>query len=153
MTVRQRVFLLLATVGLSLATLMVPLGAQADTLVYTTTPVGVQQTANNPCIIGDPSCDTNTKHTFPFPYTVASGPCSGGNCDFTSPLYQAGSGGLALPNIIPISFDVGVDQNVGTGQGPEILDHFEVLQCNSTGNNCTTVNDLASSFTPATRVM
>ena len=147
MTVRQRVFLLLATVGLSLATLMVPLGAQADTLVYTTTPVGVQQTANNPCIIGDPSCDTNTKHTFPFPYTVASGPCSGGNCDFTSPLYQAGSGGLALPNIIPTSFDVGVDQNVATGQGPEILDHFEVLQCNSAGNNCTTVNDLASSFT------
>ena len=36
---------------------------------------------------------------------------------------------------------------MGTGQGPEILDHFEVLQCNSAGNNCTTVNDLISSFT------
>ncbi len=147
MTVRQRVFLLIATVGVSLAMLIVPLGAQADSLIYTPTPVGVQQTANNPCIIGDPSCDTNTKNTFPLPYTVASGPCSGGNCDFTSPVYLASAGGLALPNSIPISFDVGVDENLGTGQGPEILDHFEVLQCNSAGNNCVTVNDLISSFT------
>src|SRR5258708_25878601 len=106
---------------------MVPVGAQADTHIYTTTPVDVQQTANNPCIIGDPSCDTNTKHTFPFPYTVASGPCSGGNCDFTSPLYQAGSGGVALPNIIPISFDFGVYQNVGTRHRPSIFDPSHVL--------------------------
>jgi len=81
----------------------------------------VGQTSNNPCIIGDPSCDTNTKQTFPLAYTSNSGPCKGGNCNFTSPLYQASSNGLALPNIIPTSFDVGVDENVATGQGPEIL--------------------------------
>src|SRR5258708_23020329 len=97
---------------------MVPVGAQADTHIYTTTPVDVQQTANNPCIIGDPSCDTNTKHTFPFPYTVASGPCSGGNCDFTSPLYQAGSGGPSPPNNIPSSVHFGGGTKVGTRPGP-----------------------------------
>jgi hypothetical protein len=148
MTVRQYLILLFATVGVSLAILMIPAGAQADSLVYTPTPGHqVGQTSNNPCIIGDPSCDTNTKQTFPLPYTSASGPCAGGNCNFTSPLYLASSGGLGLPNLIPTSFDVGVDENVGTGQGPEILDHFIVWQCNSHGKNCTTVDDLVSSFT------
>src|SRR5712664_2482694 len=121
------------------------------TLIYTPTgQPGIQQTANNPCIIGDPSCDTNTKQTFPLPYTKNSSPCNGilnGVCDFTSPVYLASAGGLALPNSIPISFDVGVDENLGTGQGPEILDHFFVIQCNSQGNNCNTINDLIHSFT------
>ncbi len=147
MTKRQYRFLLLATVGLWLAVVMLPTAAQADTLVYTPTPVGIGQTSNNPCIIGDPSCDTNTKQTFPLVYTSSSGPCGSGLCDFTSPLYHASSSGLALPNIIPTSFDVGVDENLGTGQGPEILDHFIVFQCNSQGNNCSAINDLISSFT------
>ena len=147
MTNRQCRFLLLAVLGVSLVVLLLPAGAQADTLVYTPTPVGVGQTSNNPCIIGDPSCDTNTKQSFPLVYTSSSGPCGSGLCDFTSPLYQASSGGLALPNIIPISFDVGVDENLATGQGAEILDHFTVFQCNSQGNNCNAINDLISSFT------
>ena len=148
MTVKHHLLWLFATVGLSLAMLMVPVGAQADSLIYTPTPGHqVGQTDNNPCIIGDPSCDTNTKQTFPLPYTSASGPCGGGNCNFTSPLYVASSGGLGLPNIIPTSFDVGVDENVGTGQGPEILNHFIVWQCNANGKNCNAVNDLVSSFT------
>src|SRR5260221_14129118 len=148
MTVKQHIYLLLATVGLALAIMMVPAGAQADSLTYTTTPGHqVGQTSNNPCIIGDPSCDTNTKQTFPLVYTSASGPCSGGNCDFTSPLYQASSSGLGLPNVIPTSFDVGVDENVATGQGAEILDHFIVFQCSKQGNGCVAVDDLVSSFT------
>ena len=148
MTVKQIVYLLFATVGVALAILMIPAGAQADSLVYTPTPGNqVGQTSNNPCIIGDPSCDTNTKQTFPLVYTSASGPCRGGNCNFTSPLYVASSGGLGLPNIIPTSSDVGVDENVATGQGPEILNHFIVWQCNANGKNCTAVNDLVSSFT------
>src|SRR5437899_6805789 len=150
MTVERYRFLLLAVLGVSLVILLIPAGAQADTLVYTPTPIGVGQTSNNPCIIGDPSCDTNTKQTFPLVYTSASGPCSGGNCNFTSPVYQASSSGLGLPNIIPTSFSVGVDENVATGQGPEILDHFYVLLCTAGGAKCsktTQVDDLISSFT------
>src|SRR5216684_5471367 len=149
MTLRQRVFSLFAIVGVSLAILMVPVGAQADTiLIYTPTPGHlVGQTDNNPCIIGDSSCDTNTKQTFPLVYTSNSGPCRGGNCDITSPLYVASNSGLGLPNIIPTSFDVGVDENLGTGQGPEILDHFIVFQCSKQGKGCVAVDDLVSSFT------
>ena len=147
MTVERYRFLLLAVLGVSLVILLIPAGAQADTLVYTPTPIGVGQTSNNPCIIGDPSCDTNTKQTFPLVYTSSSGPCSGGNCDFTSPLYLASSSGLGLPNIIPTTFNVGVDENLGTGQGPEVLDHFIVWQCNSQGGGCKQVDDLISSST------
>jgi hypothetical protein len=144
MAIRKSVFLLLATVGLFLVTFL-SAGAQADTLTYTPTPVGVGQTSNNPCIIGDPSCDTNTKQTFPLVYTSASGPCKGGNCDFNSPVYVASDSGLGLPNIIPTSFDVGADENLGTGQGPEVLQHFYVWLCNSSGKNCTTlIADLGS---------
>jgi hypothetical protein len=151
MTVKQSIYLLFATVGVAVALMMVPADAQADSLIYTTTPGHqVGQTSNNPCIIGDPSCDTNTKQSFPLVYTKASGPCVGGNCDFTSPVYRASSSGLGLPNIIPTSFDVGVDENVATGHSPEILDHFYVLLCTAGGaksNKTTQVDDLASSFT------
>jgi hypothetical protein len=134
-------------IGVSLAILMLPTGAQADTYVYAPTPGHlVGQTSNNPCIIGDSSCDTNTKQTFPLVYTSNSGPCNGqaatggvaGTCNITSPVYLASSGGLGLPNIIPTSFDIGVDENLGTGQGPEVLTQFNVFQCNNAGNNCTT---------------
>ena len=129
---RKRVSLLL-TAGVSLVILMAP-RAHADSLVYTPTPGHiVGQTANNPCIIGDPSCDTNTKQSFPLVYTSNSGPCSGGNCDFTSPVYVASIGGLGLPNIIPTSLDVGVDVNFAAGHPQEVLDHFFVWQCNNGG--------------------
>ncbi len=123
------------------------------TLTYTVTPTGVQQTQNNPCIIGDPSCDTNTKQTFPLPYTSNSGPCNGGAggvCNFTSPVYLASSSGLALPNSIPTLFNVGVDENLATGQGPEILDDFVLWHCDAGGINCnksSEVNNLTHSFT------
>ena len=144
----NRALLFSVTVGLLFAVILLsPAAARADTLVYTSTPGHqVGQTSNNPCIIGDPSCDTNTKQSFPLVYTSASGPCGGGNCNFTSPLYQASASGPGLPNIIPTSFDVGVDENLGTGQGPEVLDHFIVWQCNSHGGGCKEINDLISSF-------
>src|SRR5260370_10631372 len=118
MPIRQRVFSLVAIVGVSLAILMVPVGAQADTiLIYTPTPGHlVGQTDNNPCVIGDASCDTNTKQTFPLVYTSNSGPCKGGTCDITSPVYVASSGGLGLPHLIPTSFYVGVAADFGAGQ-------------------------------------
>lgn len=145
---RKRVSLLLATVGVCLVVLFAA-SAQADTLVYTPTPGHVVgQTSNNPCIIGDPSCDTNTKQSFPLVYTSASGPCSGGLCDFLSPVYVASTAGLALPNIIPTSFDVGVDENFAAGHAQEVLDHFMVWLCNNGGNNCTTlIADLGHPFT------
>src|SRR5258707_13591506 len=103
MTARKYLSLLLFAVSASLIiVMMAPVGARADSLVYTPTPGNVVgQTSNNPCIIGDPSCDTNTKQTFPLAYTSNSGPCKGGNCNFTSPLYQPSRNGLALRTIIP----------------------------------------------------
>jgi PEP-CTERM motif-containing protein len=118
---------------------LVPSRTTADTLTYTPTPVGIQQTSNNPCVIGDPSCDTNLPAANELTYTVSSGPCAGGLCNFTSPLYVAGST-LAAPLTIPLTFSIGVDENLGAGQGPEILTLFQLLTCNSGGNNCTVVD-------------
>jgi PEP-CTERM motif len=123
-------------------TFLTPTKAKAD-ILYTATPTGIHQTANNPCIIGDASCDTNTKNVFPLPYTQASGPCKHGNCNFTSPLYVAGSG-LALPNTIPTSFDVGVDDNKAVGQGDEVLTGFNVFSCNSAGHSCTLYDSMGA---------
>ena len=158
---RKFLFLLCATLGLSLVILMLPTGAQADT--YTYTPIRghvVQQTANNPCIIGDSSCDTNVK-AIAIVYTSNPGPCNGqadtggvaGTCNITSPIYVASSGGLTgLPgsNVIPTSFDVGVDENLGTGQGPEVLQHFYAWLCNN--NPCTNRTLIGDLGVPSTLV-
>src|SRR5579859_4446789 len=71
MTVKQPIYLLFATVGVALAILIVPAGAQADSLIYTTTPGHqVGQTSNNPCIIGDPLAIPTQNKPFPS-YTPA----------------------------------------------------------------------------------
>src|SRR2546427_1068691 len=73
---------------------LVPSQTRADSLTYTPTPVGVGQTSNNPCVIGDPSCDTNLPAGNRLTYTSNSGPCNGGaggGCDFFLPGYRAGS--------------------------------------------------------------
>jgi PEP-CTERM motif len=123
-------------------TALTPINAKAD-ILYSPTSPGIMQTDNNPCIIGDASCDTNTKNVFPLPYTESTSPCTNGDCDFFSPLYVAGPA-LALPNTIPTSFDVGVDDNIAEGQGAERLTAFNVFSCDSTGNNCTLFDSMGA---------
>jgi hypothetical protein len=125
----------------ALLCVLAPSLTSADSLTYTPTPTGTKQTANNPCVIGDPSCDTNLPAANRLTYTKSSGPCAGGNCNFFSPVYVAGST-LAAPLTIPLNFSIGVDENLGTGQGPEILTSFQLLMCSGTGaGSCSTVVD------------
>ncbi len=123
---------------------LVPSRTRADSLTYTPTPVGIQQTSNNPCVIGDPSCDTNLPAGNSLTYTSNSGPCNGGAggvCDFFSPVYVAGST-LAAPLTIPLTFSIGVDENVALGHAPETLTSFQLLLCSGTGaGSCNTVLD------------
>jgi hypothetical protein len=135
-------YLLLTLVASIVFVMISATGAKAD-ILYSQTLVGIQQTANNPCVIGDPSCDTNTKNVFPLVYTSNAGPCANGNCDIFSPLYDAGSA-LGLPNIIPTSFTIGVDDNWGGGQGVEVLTAFNVWSCNNGGNHCTLYDSMGS---------
>jgi PEP-CTERM motif len=120
---------------------LVPSRTTADNLTYTPTPVGVGQTQNNPCVIGDPSCDASLPAANQLLYTSSSGPCSGGICDFFSPVYVAGST-LAAPLTIPLTFTIGVDENFATGQTEEILTSFQLLLCSGSGaGSCNTVLD------------
>ena len=77
-------------------------------------------------------------------YTSNSGPCNGGAggvCDFFSPVYVAGST-LAAPLTIPLTFSIGVDENVALGHAPETLTSFQLLLCSGTGaGSCNTVLD------------
>jgi hypothetical protein len=115
--------------------------AKADSLTYTPTATGVGQTSVNPCVIGDPSCDASVSASVTLTYTSNSGPCSGGNCDFTSPVYVAGAA-AAAPLTIPLNFTVGVDENVAAGQSSEVLQFFKLFSCTgTTAATCTTVVD------------
>jgi hypothetical protein len=120
---------------------LVPSQTMADSLTYTPTPVGVGQTQNNPCVIGDPSCDASLPKANQLDYTSSSGPCSGGLCDFFSPVYVAGAT-LAAPLTIPLNFTIGVDENFATGQNQEILTSFILLLCSGArAGSCNTVLD------------
>jgi hypothetical protein len=89
-----------------------------------------QQTNNNPCVIGDPSCNepsgmTYTSHTGPGDYTL------------TSPVYTATSPFITFDgNLIPTSFKLGIDSNIATGAGQQTLIFFETYSCDSGGLNC-----------------
>jgi hypothetical protein len=52
-------------------------------------------------------------------------------CDFTSPVYVAGTP-MAAPLTIPLTFSVGVDENFAVGQGPELLTFFKLFSCTGT---------------------
>jgi len=83
--------------------------------------------------------DTNTKQTFPagvLRRTVARQ----GALQLYQPLLPAAV--MACPfRTSSHLVDVGVDENVATGQGPEILDHFIVFQCSKQGKGCVAVDD------------
>ena len=79
-----------------------------------------QQTENNPCVIGDPSCHNPAG----FAWTSQSGPASGGVYDLASPTYTV----VQLRNLLGSnSFIMGIDVNWGTGQSPEILNYFDMI--------------------------
>lgn len=110
-----------------------------------------QQTANSPCVIGNNSCNQ------PAGFTAFQDPngASGGDTfyDFTSPVYQAISPftapGSYNGNKIPLSFTIGIDENIAAGQGAELLAFFRTLICtDSTGSSCSVV--AANSYQPGT---
>ena len=84
----------------------------------------IQQTLNNPCVIGDPSCNQGG-----FIYFSVSGSPGAGSYDLFSPNYIVG-GSLAAPNTLPTAFSIGVDQNQATGAtGNEVLTAFLTYSC------------------------
>ena len=101
-----------------------------------------QQTTNNPCVIGDSSCNEPANFT----YTQASGQPAGTKAtyDLTSPTYTATSPFTTYSNnLIPTSFQIGIDDNYATGAGQESLEAFNTYNC--TSGTC--VLDTANSFT------
>jgi len=150
---------------------MMPTGAMATITFTSSNTLGVnvfQQTQNNPCVIGDPSCKEPAGMT----YTSVSGTPGGNNgstYDLYSPVYEAISP-FTVPtsyngDFIPTSFTVGVDENIAAGAQPpnEYLVAFNVYDCgtappgspqpNAGGTTkptgCTTA-DAANSYQPAT---
>jgi hypothetical protein len=132
---------------LAVAVLMAPTGAMAA-ITFDTTFTGIQQTQNNPCVIGDPSC--NQPPNFGY-FSVSGSPAGQGNTyDFYSPTYIAGAGGV-VGNAsgldgIPTSFTIGMDSNIAAGQGNSFLVYFKTYICASgAGSTQTTGGDISSS--------
>jgi PEP-CTERM motif len=98
--------------------------AFATTITFDVNPsVSFQQTANNPCVIGDPSC----KEPAGMLYTKYSGtpPATGNVYDAYSPTYTS----AALVGFLSgqTAFQVGIDVNYSNIQ--ETLDNFTVWYC------------------------
>jgi phage-related tail fiber protein len=127
-----------------------------------------QQQQNDPCVIGDQSCQEPAGFTF---NSWSGTPnAQGGTYDLFSPVYQAISP-FSDPSSfsgqhIPTSFTIGVDENISAGAGNEILQFFKVWDCTGPvtagtfhaggGNNsnvaqCTAV-DVGNSFTTVTTI-
>lgn len=101
-----------------------------------------QQTQNNPCVIGDPSCNEPAGMT----YTSNTGP---GDYDLFSPLYTATSPFTTFSgNLIPTAFRIGIDSNIATGAGPQILLFFKTYDCGTLGTTCGAF-DANNSYVPA----
>jgi hypothetical protein len=132
-TVTQKTTLLATLIGaLSLA---IPAratitfdGSGADSNTY-------QQTLNNPCVIGDPSCQEPSGMT----YTSSSGPQ--GTYDFFSPVYLATDPFTTFSgNLIPTTFTIGIDDNLANSATLEVLQFFNVWSCTSSlASSCTTL--------------
>lgn len=128
---------------------MGPVMAKADGLTFTSTVTGFQQTTNNPCVIGDPSCKQPAGMTYNQQSGTPNG--QGGTYDLTSPLYTATSPFSTYSgNLIPTSFTIGVDENIATGAGPEVLQFFDTWNCGPTGTTCTL--DTANSYLGPTNI-
>jgi hypothetical protein len=108
-----------------------------------------QQTENSPCVIGNNSCNQPTGFTaFQDPNGASGGATF---YDFISPVYQAitpfTAPGSYNGNKIPLSFTIGIDENIAAGQGAELLAYFKTLLCpDNTGVGCAEV--AANSYVP-----
>jgi hypothetical protein len=102
----------------------------------------IQQTLNNPCVIGDPSCNQGG-----FRYYSVSGSPGTGSYDLFSPNYRAGAA-LAAPNTLPRNFSLGIDQNQATGAtGNEELVYWKTFSCLISSGNCS-ANTTGGSIVP-----
>jgi hypothetical protein len=101
-----------------------------------------QQTSNNPCVIGDPSCNQGG-----FIYTSNAGTPT---WPLDSPIYQVVSGPgtpVSPPNGIPQAFILGIDHNYANT--PEVLEYFQSW-VSPTGLPNTFVLNAANSYTGPT---
>ena len=81
--------------------------AMADSIEFALAPNhAYQQTTNNPCVIGNSSCNQPAG----FGYFEADGHPFGTTYDLFSPVYVVG-GAVGATNVIPASFTVGIDDN------------------------------------------
>ena len=112
------------------------MAAMAQITVDSTGNVVFQQTLNNPCVIGDPSCNQppgSGPSTKRFTYVSYSGtPTQEPNTttyDIFSPSYYASGTAVAPLDTIPTQFTIGVDLNIAGGQGYETLVFFKTYDC------------------------
>jgi len=110
--------------------------ASAGPIVFDgTVLVGIQQTDNRPCVIGDMSCNKPSGWNN-FLTAAQPGPGSQPNTyDLFSPTYVAVAGTAIQNNPtedgIPQNFDILIDQNIATNAGLEVLQYFRTYDCTS----------------------
>jgi hypothetical protein len=144
---RGKLAAVLATI--LMGAVIAPMPAAATITLDSSGSTVFQQTLNNPCVVGDPSC----KEPPLFDFTSNTGTWS----DLTSPVYQAGAGVIgqspvpnavgSAPDIIPTTFKIGIDVNFATGAGLEQIVSFITFHC--TDATCTNKSiDAANSYQP-----
>lgn len=114
--------------------------AQAALTLEVNPAVSYQQTTNNPCVIGDPSC----KEPANMFYTKDSGQPAGQTASYTlfSPVYQALNQQGVVGMTIPINFIMGIDENFANT--PEYLVYFKTWICAAAGPNAVGTADQKS---------
>jgi hypothetical protein len=137
--------LVAVSAAILMGAVIAPMPAAATITLDSSGSTVFQQTTNNPCVIGDPSC----KQPSNFGDTTNTGTWT----TLTSPVYQAGAGVLGntgtTPDIIPTAFNIGIDVNFATGQGLEQIVSFKTFICGagSTSSNCVNPTlDAANSY-------
>jgi len=91
--------------------------------------VSYQQTTNNPCVIGDPSCQQPSAGGSTMYYDRESGTpgFNGSTYDIFSTVYRAAATADLAHNIIPLSFILGIDVNFNNST--EYLVAFRTYVC------------------------
>lgn len=104
--------------------------------------VSYQQTTNNPCVIGDPSCNQGG-----FQYTSDTGQIT---WPLTSPVYTVVAGtAVSAPLGIPQTFILGIDHNYANN--PETLVYFETYVNGSATPSV--ANSFGSAGSPMSQVL
>ena len=103
--------------GLTLGLTALPLPAGAVPIALTPDSGTYQQTQNNPCVIGNPSCNNPVG----FPYQLIPVPSTS---PLTSPSYTVDQIRTLLGGVN--TFFIGVDISQAPGQGPYTLNSFAV---------------------------